>query len=138
MLAFELKLGEKEIKPCEGNVCEGVFMFTDLSQMNMVTLTDDRQPYTVMMVEDHGSESTNFFIKDGMRAFQVKGDVKFYFESFTGQTEEWCKNVLQNSIMGAIWKDKKLRHASPKGFTWTDDLDKADALIFDLELLNTL
>jgi hypothetical protein len=137
MLAFELKLGEKEIKPCEGNVCEGVFMFTDLSQMNMVTLTDDRQPYTVMMIEDHGSESINFFIKDGFRAHAVKGDVKFFFES-RGVSDSLAQTIIQNSIMGAIWKDKKLRHASPKGFTWTDDLDKADALIFDLELLNTL
>ena len=138
---FELKVGSKEVEVCTDqshNVDMGVMMFTNVDQIKLIKMTDEKQPYQVLMEEQKSADKINFFCKDGMRAFQVKGDVKFYFESFTGQTEEWCKNILQNSIMGAIWKDKKLRHASPKGFTWTDDLDKADALIFDLELLNTL
>lgn len=138
MLAFELKLGSKEIEVCNGNIGEGVVMFNQSEEMNMTPLTNENQPYTVLMVEDRGSEQINFFIKDGIRLFAVKGDVKFFFGSEHGFPYELAQTTIQNSIMGAIWRDKKMRHRSPKGFKWTDNLDKADALVLDLELLNTI
>lgn len=138
MLAFELKLGSKEVEICDGNVGEGVVMFNQPGEMNMTTLTNENQPYSVLMVEDRSCEQINFFIKDGIRLFAAKGDVKFFFGSENGFPYELAQMTIQNSIMGAIWKDKKMRHRSPKGFKWTDDLNKADALVLDLELLNCI
>lgn len=138
---FQLKFKSKEVEVCHDHqsqfvVVDGVLMIQDTGKINLIKMTDEKQPYLILMEEQKSADKINFFCIDQGRGFTAKGDIIFHFESFTDESEDWCRTVVQNSIMGAIWKDKRLRHASPKGFTWTDDLSKADDLFLDLELLN--
>ena len=141
---FQLKFKSKEVEVCTDHESpfieqyDGFVAIQDTGKINLFKMTDEKQPYLVWMEEQKSADKINFFCTDRGRGWAVKGDIIFHFESFTDQSEEWCRNVLQNSIMGVIWKDRRLRHAGRKGFTWTDDLSKCDDLMLDLELLNVV
>lgn len=131
-MVFKLSMGSHQ---CQPTTKESLPSMSD--RLNIQTIADN-SAYRVVMIEDRSSDDINFFIKDGVRLFAIKGDVFFTVESGLPVGEGFFTNVLDNSIMGAVWKDKKLRHRSPKGFKWTDQMDKADDAIFDLELLNVV